>query len=234
MRAFAVLAALALSGPLAARGEDAAAEEKGPLLTADLFYVTRDLLSDVYGHAVGPAGKKFHQQFKAWREKQGIQSHNLSELDVLGLVETKTGGKVKKEQVMKALGAAKAHKDVVQDKVTSVLGPIASKSYEKLDEKAVQFVDAMEEFLPAYKGKVPKTLLDVAVFLFSTLSVLYVLVRLALLGVRMAFRILCCPCRMCRGGKKVEAKGSKKKGKAAASQPAAKPAATKTESKKKR
>jgi len=232
MRAFTVIAALAFSSPVLANGD--AVVEKGPLPTANLFYGTRDLLTDVYGLAAGPAGEKFNQRFKAWAEKKGIEAHSLFELDVLGLVETKTNGKVKKEQVMKAWGTAKAHKDVVHGKVAAVLSPVASKCFEKFDEKAAQFVDVFEESLPAYKGKVPKTLPDVAAFLFSTLSVLLIVVRLSLLALRMTLRILCCPCRVCRGGKKAEGKGSKKKGKAAAAPPTAKPAATKVESKKKR
>eukprot|EP00928_Gymnodinium_smaydae_P095395 TRINITY_DN819_c4_g1_i1.p3 TRINITY_DN819_c4_g1~~TRINITY_DN819_c4_g1_i1.p3 ORF type:complete len:210 (-),score=78.23 TRINITY_DN819_c4_g1_i1:118-747(-) len=186
--AFAIVAALALVRAGAEEAKKADAGRK-PIVDADIFHGTVELLSDIYGAAYDTL------------LKDAVATHGPKVRDaadqLVGAVSAKAG--MKKDEIYakrdKAFAAA-------SDLKTNAVAQLAM-AHGKLDARVEGMVARVEAAAPRYAGVLPKTTGGIAIFASYCVFVLYVLVRSSsflLRGVLSLFCCICC-CGCCRGGK---------------------------------
>lgn len=178
--------------------------QRAAVVPMEIIYGTGELIYDTYAHA--------YNAIEGLSTKHGIhtkaQAHLKAVLteDPIAHVCSKAGckaedikGHMSKAQaaVLQAKATVQAHAATAQDKLNDVAGMV---------------VTEFEKHVPSYRGVVPKTFGNVALFALYSLFVVYVVFRIARFVIGLSLGIFCCVCccGCCRGG---AAKGAKKSGK---------------------
>jgi len=178
--------------------------QRSAVVPMEIIYGTSDLIFDAVAHA--------YNAIEGLSTKHGIhtkaQAHLTAVLteDPIGHVCSKAGCKAKdiKDHMGKAQAAVLQAKAQVYEH--------AAKAQDKLNDVAGMVVDQFEKFVPSYRGVVPKTFGNVALFAIYSLFVVYVVFRIARFAIGLSLGIFCCVCccGCCRGGAAKKGKNSKK------------------------
>lgn len=172
---------------------------KGPIVTTDIVHGTYEMLYDVYA--------------LAWKTA-----------DVDGLIKKIPLDAVKKEvdkqwaalppPALKAIADA----EVAYVQIKALAMGYKNLAFDAVEKVAVGVVDKFEAFMPKHKGKIGKTLPDIALFAVNTALLLYVSLKIFLFAWGVFTGIFCCLCCCRCGGSrgKADAKSVASKGKAAA------------------
>lgn len=179
--------------------------QRSPIVPMDIVYGTGGLIYDAYANA--------YNAIEGLSTKHGIhtkaQAHLTAVLteDPIAHVCSKAGCKAK--DIKDHMG--KAQSAVLQAKAT--VYETAAKVQDKLNDVAGMVVTKFEEHVPSYRGVVPKTFGNVALFAIYSLFVVYVVCRILRFVIGLSLGIFCCVCccGCCRGGAAKKGKNSGKK-----------------------
>eukprot|EP00929_Paragymnodinium_shiwhaense_P009876 TRINITY_DN11425_c0_g1_i1.p1 TRINITY_DN11425_c0_g1~~TRINITY_DN11425_c0_g1_i1.p1 ORF type:complete len:200 (+),score=69.71 TRINITY_DN11425_c0_g1_i1:81-680(+) len=191
MRAFATAAAV-LMLPVYAKE----AVVRKPLITADPFYGTFELVYDIYEQAYGAVEPMYPHVDKA-----------------LDLLCEKTG--LKKQEVLSKVEDAKT----THAQVKATVMEQAAKAHDAVAVKTSDLVEKLNEKMPKYAGIVPSKPADLLVFVIYCALVLYITFRIVAFSFKLGFGLFCffCCCGCCRGkGNKAPTQPLGKKAKAKA------------------
>mmetsp|Transcript_13950 Transcript_13950/g.22200 ORF Transcript_13950/g.22200 Transcript_13950/m.22200 type:complete len:230 (-) Transcript_13950:366-1055(-) len=204
MRVLALNLVLAAS-VVAAETEQASVK---PILTTDLFHGTAELIYDIYDAA--------YSKFLAHH----VATHSVTVLkamepvtqalpkDPIAEICLKVG--CQKEEVLKKLGSAMDMASNAKNTIVLKAGEL----HEPMTQVTHTLVGHFENFMPAYRGLIPRTPGNLVLFCLYITAVLFVLLKVSLMVLRLQLSIFmffcCCGCFRRRaaspaGGKAVKA-----------------------------